>query len=332
MTMHDADGAPMIGRRLLLGGGLALLAGGARAQGGYPDRPVRLIVPFLAGGGGDTLARLAAQPAQARLGQPFVIENRPGAGGNIGAEAAARATADGHTLLYGTNGTHAINEALYPRLPFRPQEDFIPVAGLSRIVLVVVVRRDLPAATLPQLIAHLRANPGKVSYGSAGNGTTGHIASEMFRVAAGVDIVHVPYRGNAAAMTDLAAGRLDMAIELIPAAFPVMQNASVRTLAVTSLQPLESQPGVPTVASVLPGFEVSAWDGIFAPAGTPDGIVQRLNRAFVDAMHDPETVSRLAARGAEPAPRQTPAQFAAFVARERVRWGEAVRASGARMD
>ena len=334
MTTHDRDEPPALRRRLLMGGGLALLAGGAQAQtqASYPDRPVRLIVPFLAGGGGDTLARLAAQPAQGRLGQPIVIENRPGAGGNIGAEAAARATADGYTLFYGTNGTHAINEALYPRLPFRPHEDFIPVAGLSRIVLVVVVRRDLPAANMPELIAHLRANPGKISYGSAGNGTTGHIASEMFRVAAGGDIVHVPYRGNAAAMTDLAAGRLDMAIELIPAAFPVMQNASVRTLAVTSLQPLESQPGVPTVASTLPGFEVSAWDGIFAPAGTPAAILQRLNSTFVDAMHDPETVSRLHARGAEPAPRQTREQFAAFVAAERGKWMEAVRASGARMD
>jgi len=317
-------------RRLLLGAALA--ASGARAQPAFPDRPLRLIVPFLAGGGGDTLARLAAQPAQALLGQPIVVENRAGAGGNIGAEAAARAPADGFTLFYGTNGTHAINEALYQRLPFRPLEDFSPVAGLSRITLVVLVRRDLPVANVAELIAHARDNPGRLSYGSAGNGTTGHIASEMFRVAAGVEITHVPYRGNAAAMTDLAAGRLDMAIELIPAAFPVMQAGSVRTLAVTSLAPLASQPGVPILAATLPGFEVSAWDGIFVPTGTPAPVITRLNRAFVEAMREPEMLVRLRARGAEPAPAQTPEEFAGFIATERLKWGAAVRASGARTD
>lgn len=319
-----------ISRRALVAAGL-LAAGGARAQA-WPDRPIRLIVPFLAGGGGDTLARLAIGPAQARLGQPFVVENRPGAGGNVGAEAAARATPDGNTLFYGTNGTHAINEALYPRLGFRPHEDFIPVAPLSRIVLVVLVKRDLPVETMPQLIAWLKANPGKASYGSAGNGTTGHIAAEMFRTAAGVEILHVPYRGNAAAMTDLAAGRIDLAIELIPAAFAAMQNASVRTLAVTSATPLPTHPNLPTVASVLPGFEVSAWDGIFAPAGTPAPIITRLNEAFTEGLRDEATVAALRARGAEPSPAMNPAAFAAFIARERVRWGDAVRASGARLD
>ncbi|WP_237213312.1 Bug family tripartite tricarboxylate transporter substrate binding protein [Falsiroseomonas oryziterrae] len=317
-------------RRGLMAAGL-LAAGGARAQA-WPDRPIRLIVPFLAGGGGDTLARLAIGPAQARLGQTFVVDNRPGAGGNVGAEAAARATPDGYTLFYGTNGTHAINEALYPRLGFRPHEDFIPVAPLSRIVLVVLAKRDLPVETLPQLIAWLKANPGRATYGSAGNGTTGHIAAEMFRVAAGVDIVHVPYRGNAAAMTDLAAGRIDLAIELIPAAFAAMQNAAVRTLAVTSGAPLPTHPNLPTVASVLPGFEVSAWDGIFAPAGTPAPIVARLSEAFTEGLRDEAVVAALRTRGAEPSPPMTPAAFAAFIASERTRWGDAVRASGARLD
>ncbi len=224
----------------MLGGIAASVAGPAavvRAQGnaqapGLSDRPVRLVVPF-APGGGDTLARLAAQAAQAALGQPLVVENRSGAGGNVGAEAVARAPADGHTLLYGTNGTRGINEALYPRLPFQPDADFAPVAALTRITLVLVVRNDLPVDSGPRLVAHLKAHPGKLTYASARNGTTGRIAAEMFRAAAGVEVVHVPYRGNAAAMSDLAAGRVDMAIELIPAAFPLVQGGSARALAVT---------------------------------------------------------------------------------------------------
>jgi tripartite-type tricarboxylate transporter receptor subunit TctC len=327
--MNMAKG-PRLTRRAALAAGMMLATGAARAQS-YPDRPIRLIVPFLAGGGGDTLSRLATGPAQARLGQSFVVENRPGAGGNVGAEVAARAAPDGYTLFYGTNGTHAINEALYPRLSFRPHEDFVPVAPLSRIVLVVLVKRDLPVETLPQLIAWLKANPGKASYGSAGNGTTGHIAAEMFRMAAGVDILHVPYRGNAAAMTDLAAGRIDLAIELIPAAFAAMQNDAVRTLAVTSAAPLATHPNLPTVASVLPGFEVSAWDGIFAPAGTPMPVIERLNAAFTAGLREDSVVAALRARGAEPAPAMNPDAFAAFIATERQRWGAAVRASGAQL-
>jgi tripartite-type tricarboxylate transporter receptor subunit TctC len=320
-----------ITRRALLGTGAALLAAPARAQS-YPDRPVRLIVPFAPGGGGDTLARLSAAAAQPLLGQPLVVENRAGAGGNIGAEAVARAPADGYTLLYGTNGTHAINEALYPRLPFRPEADFTPVAALTRIALVIVVRKDLPVETGPELVAWLKDRPGKITYASAGNGTTGHIASEMFRAAAGVEITHIPYRGNGAAMTDLAAGRVDMAIDLIPAAAPLLEAGAVRALAVTSAQPLPSHPGLPTVASFLPGFEVGAWDGIFAPAGTPPAALHALNAAFRRALREPDTVAALRRRGADVAPLETPADFAAYVSAERPKWANAVRASGARMD
>lgn len=307
------------------------LAAPALAQG-FPERPIRLVIPFAPGGGGDTLGRLSAQAAQPGLAQPIVVENRAGAGGNVGAEAVARAPADGYTLLYGTNGTHGINEALYPRLPFRPDADFVPVAALTRIALVVVLRRDFPAETLPELIAQLRRNPGRMTYASAGNGTTGHIASEMFRVAAGVEITHVPYRGNAAAMTDLAAGRVDMAIDLIPAAAALLESGAVRALAVTSAQPLPSHPSLPTVAAVLPGFEVAAWDGIFAPTGTPGAAVEALNAAYRRGLAAPEVVARLRARGAEVAPLETPADFAGFVAAERAKWSAAVRASGARLD
>lgn len=315
-------------RRSLLAG---VLAAPALAQS-YPERPIRLVVPFAPGGGGDTLARLSTQAAQPFLPQPVIVENRAGAGGNVGAEAAARAPADGYTLFYGTNGTHGINEALYPRLPFRPDADFISVAGLTRIALVVVVRRDFPAETLPELIARLRANPGRMTYASAGNGTTGHIASEMFRTAAGVDITHVPYRGNAAAMTDLAAGRVDMAIDLLPAAAAVLEGQSVRALAVTSAEPLPSHPSLPCVATVLPGFEVAAWDGIFAPAGTPREAVGIIYAAYRRGLANPGTVQRLRARGAEVMPLEGVADFAAYVAAERGKWADAVRASGARMD
>ncbi|RKK04046.1 tripartite tricarboxylate transporter substrate binding protein [Pseudoroseomonas wenyumeiae] len=322
-----------IKRRSLLVAGAALAAtsGTARAQG-WPERPIRLVVPFAAGGGGDTLGRLAAQAAQAHLSQPLVVENRVGAGGNIGAEAVARAVPDGYTLLYGTNGTHAINEALYPKLPFRPDADFIPVAALSRIALVVVVRKDLPVETVPELVRLLKSQPGKLTYASAGNGTTGHIASEMFRGAAGVELVHIPYRGNAAAMTDLAAGRVDMAIDLIPAAAPLLQGGAVRALAVTSLERLPTHPDLPTVASVLPGFEVAAWDGIFAPAGTPAPVVAAVNAAFRKGMREEGMIDRLRQRGAEVVPLESPGDFAGFVAAERGKWSAAVRASGARMD
>ncbi|MFH5947941.1 Bug family tripartite tricarboxylate transporter substrate binding protein [Roseomonas xinghualingensis] len=316
---------------MLMGGVLAVLAAPAVRAQGFPERPIRLVVPFAPGGGGDTLARLSAQPAQTLLGQPLVLENRPGAGGNIGAESVARAPADGYTLLYGTNGTHAINEALYPRLPFRPDVDFIPVVALTRIALVLVVRKELPVETGAALIAWLKDRPGQVTYASAGNGTTGHIASEMFRTAAGVDIVHVPYRGNAAAMTDLAAGRVDIAIDLIPAAAPLLEGGAVRALAVTSMQPLPSHPNLPTVASFLPGFEVGAWDGIFAPVGTPTEAITMLNAAFRKGMRQEGIVTKLRLRGAEVAPIETPADFASYVAAERQKWASAVRASGAQM-
>jgi tripartite-type tricarboxylate transporter receptor subunit TctC len=266
-----------------------------------------------------------------RWGSPWWRRTAP-APAATSAPRPSRAPADGHTLLYGTNGTRGINEALYPRLPFQPDADFAPVAALTRITLVLVVRNDLPVDSGPRLVAHLKAHPGKLTYASAGNGTTGHIAAEMFRAAAGVEVVHVPYRGNAAAMSDLAAGRVDMAIELIPAAFPLVQGGSARALAVTSARPLPSHPDLPTVASFLPGFEVAAWDGVFAPAGTPAAVVAKLNAAFRDGLKHPDTVAKLRARGAEVAPAETPTDFAAFVADERGKWAAAVRASGAKMD
>lgn len=195
-----------------------------------------------------------------------------------------------------------------------------------------MVRKDLPVETMPELIRYLRERPGKLTYASAGNGTTGHIASEMFRGAAGLELVHIPYRGNAAAMTDLAAGRVDMAIDLIPAAAPLLQGGAVRSLAVTSMERLPTHPDLPTVASFLPGFEVAAWDGIFAPAGTPAPVVATINAAFRMGIKEEATVDRLRQRGAEVVPLNSPQEFAKFVSAEREKWSAAVKASGARME
>lgn len=320
---------PASSRRATLAGLAAVTTGRiARAQ----DVPIRLIVPFAAGGGGDILARTAAQAAERRLNVPIVIDNRPGAGGNIGAELVARARPDGATLLYGTNGTHGINPALYARLPFDPARDLTPVAALTRIVLLLVVTNDLPVATLPALLPWLRAHPGAVAFASAGNGTTSHIVGEMFRVAASVQVTHVPYRGNGPAMADLIAGRVQMAIDVMPVALPHAQSGRLRALAVAAAHPVAAAPGLPPLTTILPGFEASAWDGIWAPAGTPPATVARLNTAFRDGLRDPEVIARLNARGADLAEPDSPEEFAAFIAAEQPKWAAAVRASGATVD
>ncbi len=314
---------------------LALCAGfgtAAQAQNDYPSKVIQLIVPFVAGGGGDRLARVAAQPAAEALGQQIVIENRPGAGGNIGAGYAAKAAPDGYTLFYGTNGTHAINHALYANPGFDPVKDFTPVARLTRIGMVVVVNPGVPAKSVPELLTYLKANPGKATFGSAGNGTSSHIAGEMFKMRTGFDILHVPYRGNGPAMIDLVAGRINMMIDVMPAAYPHAEAGKIRALAVTTLTPVASAPDLPTLdSSGVKGFDLSAWDGIWAPAGTKRPIIDKLNAAYNKALNDPQTKERLFARGAEPVP-GTPGDLAKHVASELPKWAEVVKKSGAKVD
>ncbi|HQR21955.1 MAG TPA: tripartite tricarboxylate transporter substrate binding protein [Burkholderiaceae bacterium] len=299
----------------------------------YPSRPVHLIVPFPAGGGADNLARLIMPRVSKALGQPIVIENRAGAGGNIGAELVAHAAPDGYTLLYGTNGTHAINPSLYRNLGFDPIKDFIPVSRMTEIAAILIVNPKVPVTSTAELIRYARANPGKLNFASAGNGTTSHLAGEMFKTQAGIDIVHIPYRGGALALTDVISGQVQMMIEVMPNAYPQVREGRVRGLAVSTASRFPGAPEVPTIAeSGLPGFEASAWDGIFAPAGTPLSIVQRLNAAIRQALEDPETVAALLARGAQAVPGSTSESFARFIAVSAERWGGAVRASGAKVD
>jgi tripartite-type tricarboxylate transporter receptor subunit TctC len=298
----------------------------------YPTRPLRLIVPFPAGGGADSLARMMMPRFAKALGQPVVIENKAGAGGNIGGEAAARAAPDGYTVFYGTNGTHAINPSLYGKLSFDPVKDLVPVSRLTEIATMLIVHPKLPVQSAAELISYARAHPGKLNYASAGNGTTSHLAAEMFKTQAGLDIVHVPYRGGALAMTDLIGGQVQMMIEVVPNAAPQADAGRVRALAVSTLSRSSALPSLPTLnESGLPGFEAAAWDGLFVPAGTPPAIIARLNAAVHETLADTEVVAALRARGAAPVP-GTPESFAAFITRSAERWGRAVRSSGARVD
>jgi tripartite-type tricarboxylate transporter receptor subunit TctC len=304
----------------------------AQAQDDYPNKVVKLVVPFVAGGGGDSLARSVSQAASDALGQQIIIENRPGAGGNIGAAFAAKSAPDGYTLLYGTNGTHAINHALYANPGFDPIKDFAPVARLTRIGMVVVVTQEFPAKSVPELLDYLKKNPGKATFGSAGNGTSSHIAGEMFKMMTGTDILHVPYRGNGPAMIDLVGGRIDMMIDVMPAAYPHVESGKVRALAVTTRTPVAAAPQLPTLDSAgVPGFELSAWDGIWAPAGTPRPIVDKLNAAFNKALADVTVKERLFKIGADPVP-GTPDDLGKFVAAELPKWAEVVKKSGAKIE
>jgi tripartite-type tricarboxylate transporter receptor subunit TctC len=304
----------------------------ALAQDAYPNKPIHLIVPFAAGGGGDTLARLVMMRVATELGQPLVVENVAGAGGNIGVLNGAKAAPDGYTLIYGTNGTHAINQTLYGKPGFNAERDFQPVSQLTRIAAMVVVRPGLPAGNMKELLALVKASPGKYTFASAGNGTTSHLAGEMLKARAGLDMVHVPYRGGALAMTDLLGGQVDLMIDVMPNTTPHVKGGRIKGLAVSTAQRLASLPEMPTIAeSGVPDFDVSAWDAIFAPAGTPQAIVQRVNLAIGKALADPALQTQLRERGAEAAP-SSPQALREFVSAEVKRWGEAVKRSGATVD
>ena len=298
----------------------------------YPDRPVHLIVPFPPGGGADNLARTIMPRVSQALGQAIVIENKPGAGGNVGAELVARAAPDGYTLLYGTNGTHSINASLYRNLRFDPVKDFVPVSRMTSIAAMLIVNPKLPAQSAAQLIDYARANPGKLNFASAGNGTTSHLAGELFKTMAGIDIVHIPYRGGALAITDLIGGQVEMMIEVMPNAYPLAREGRVRGIAVSTARRVPSAPELPTIdESGLPGFEVSAWDGVLAPAGTPAPIIAKLNAAIRQALEDPEIVEALKARGAQPVPSSSE-EFARHIAVNTEKWAKVVKASGAKID
>jgi tripartite-type tricarboxylate transporter receptor subunit TctC len=323
---------PKLARRAALGLiGAATLATPSRAQA-FPSRPIRILVPFAAGGTTDILARAIGERLSVALGQPVVIDNRGGAGGTVAGEAFARAEPDGHTLLVATASLICINKALYARLPFDPDTDFAPVAMLAQQPNVLVVNpRALPMATLPELIAHIRANPGRVNFASSGTGSQLHLTGEMFRAAVGVEMTHVPYRGSAPAMTDLVAGNVPMMFDGLGTALPQVRGGAIRALGVASEAPNAALPGVPTIASVLPGFMSVNWTGLFALRATPEPVVARIDDVTRRALAGPEMVALFRDRAFDPMP-VSRADLPAFVAAESARWREAVRASGARAD
>jgi tripartite-type tricarboxylate transporter receptor subunit TctC len=298
----------------------------------YPDRPVHLIVPFPPGGGADILARTVSPRLAQALGKPIVIENKPGAGGNVGAEYVARAAPDGYTLLYGTNGTHGINASLYRNLRFDPVKDFIPVSRMTTIAAMLIVNPQFPPTTVEELIRYAKANPGKVNFASAGNGTTSHLSGELFKTMAGIDIVHIPYRGGGAAVADLISGQVQMMIDVMPNVYPLAKDGRIRGIAVSTAVRFPGAPELPTIAeSGVAGFEASAWDGILAPARTPEAIVNKLNAAIRTALADPELIELLKSRGARVVP-GTPDDFARHIVASTQKWAEVVKASGAKID
>lgn len=318
-------------RSLIAAAGAALVPVGARAQA-WPARPVTVVVPFAAGGAVDIVGRLLGQTLSGALGQQVVVDNRPGAGANIGAELVARAAADGHTLLLTSPGPMAINPFLYRRLGYDPARDFTAVALVARNPSIIVVHPDFPARTPQQWIERVRAEPGRFNYATSGNGTTGHIMMELLKTRAGLDIVHVPYRGAAPAMQDLIGGRVQMTIDSITSVIAQIQSGQVRPIAVTTERRWPGLPDVPTLAeTVLPGFDSGSWIGLVAPSGTPGAVVDRLAAEVARFAALPEVRERLAQLGAE-ASGIGPAAFAAFITRERDSWRRGVEASGAQLD
>jgi tripartite-type tricarboxylate transporter receptor subunit TctC len=301
----------------------------ARAQA-YPSRPVRWIVAFAAGGPTDIVARIMGQYLSERLGQQFIIDNRPGAGGIVGTQAAINSPADGYTILMAAH-VHAINATLYQRLPYNFVNDIAPIAGLVRMPNVMEVTPSFPAKTVGEFIAYVTANPGKVSYASAGNGTSAHLAAELFRAMTGVDFVHVPYRGSGPALTDLLNGQVQVMFDTISSSIAHIQAGKLRALAVTSLTRSELLPDVPTIAETVPGYELSAWFGAGTPTGTPSEIIQKLNQEINAGLAEARIKARFAELGAEPMP-MTVAEFRKFVADETERWAKVVKFSGAKAD
>ena len=320
-------------RRLLATAALLPVASAVRAAGEeYPDKPVRLVVPFPPGGGADNLARAIMPKVSQALGKPIIIDNKPGAGGNVGAQLVAESAPDGYTLLYGTNGTHSINQSLYQSLRFDPIKDFAPVSRMTEIAAMLVVNPQLPIMTVTQLIRYAKANPGKVNFASAGNGTTSHLSGELFKTMAGIDIVHIPYRGGGLAVTDLIGGQVQMMIDVMPNVYPLAKEGRIRGIAVSTAQRFPGAPELPTIAeSGLPGFEASAWDGVLAPAGTPEAIVNKLNAAIHTALADHELIETLKSRGATVVP-STPDEFARHIVASTKKWAQVVKASGAKID
>ena len=317
-------------RRTLLGAAalafMALAAPGAALAQAYPDKPVKLVVPYPPGGATDVIGRVLAQRLGAALGQQFIVENRAGAGGSLGAGQVGKSTPDGYTLLMGALTSHSINAALSPAtVPYDINKSFAPVSIVGTVPLVFVVHPDVKAKSLSELIALAKAQPGKLAFASAGNGSPQHLSTEMFKRIAGVDVLHVPYKGSGPAMTDLIGGQVQAMIETAPAAQGFVKSGKLRALATTTSAPVSTLPGVPTTGQAgLPGFEVSSMFGIVAPAGTPDAVVNKLNATLKTILADPEVRDQLLAQGAI-ATHTTPADAAKAIQAEFTKWDKVIK-------
>ncbi|HEX4779119.1 MAG TPA: tripartite tricarboxylate transporter substrate binding protein [Usitatibacter sp.] len=304
----------------------------ALGQSPYPSKPIHFVVPYPAGGPLDVIARLVGQRVSESVKQPIIVDNKPGAGGNIGAEAVAKSPPDGYTLLMGAVATHAINPTLYASIPYDAQKDFIPVTQIASTPNVLVVNPSLPVHDVHEFIAYAKAHPGKLNFGSGSTGSAGHLAGELFKSLAGVDMTHVPYKGAAPAMNDLIGGQIQLMFDNLASSLSQIRAGKVRALAVTTAKRTQLAPELPTIAeSGLPGFDINTWFGLFVPAATPAPVVQRLHDEFVKALEAPEVRARMLALGAEPVG-NTPEQFAQYIRSEAAKYAKLVKASGAKVD
>jgi tripartite-type tricarboxylate transporter receptor subunit TctC len=317
-------------KRLLFAAALAIPFWAAAQP--YPSKPIHFVVPYPPAGPLDTVARLVGQRVSENVKQPVIVENKPGAGGNIGADLVAKAAPDGYTLLMGAVATHAINPTLYASIPYDAEKDFIPVTQIASTPNVLVVNPSLPVTNVHDFIAYAKAHPGSLNFGSGSTGSAGHLAGELFKSLAGVEMTHVPYKGAAPAMNDLIGGQIQLMFDNLASSLGQIKAGKVRALAVTTARRTELAPDLPTIAeSGLPGFDINTWFGLFVPAGTPQPIVQRLHDEFVKALEAPEVRAKMLALGAEPVG-NTPEQFARYIRSEAVKYAKLVKISGAKVN
>jgi tripartite-type tricarboxylate transporter receptor subunit TctC len=335
-TKHPANSKRLFGLRVLSTIGLVgslgmgfLASNQAMAQAAYPNKPIRLVVTFPTGGAPDILARLFSEKAQ--LGQPIVIDNKPGAGGNIGSDIVAKSAGDGYTLVMGTVGTHSINGALYEKMPYDMVKNFTPISLIASAPNLLVVNNDLPVKTVPELIAYMKANPNKLSFGSPGIGTSVHMSGELFKSMTGTSMTHVPYKGRQFFIPDLIGGSIQLVFDNMPSALPMAKEGKIRAVAQTTAKRSAAAPDIPTVAESLPGFEATTWFAMFAPANTPKPVVDRLNAEIVRVFKLPEVAERLKTLGLD-AVLSSSEELGKYQATEIVKWAKVVKESGAKAE